>query len=214
MSTELPLAGCARTSSCASSSVTRRPSWRTWSPPDSARSRSLPTRPDRTMVRRRASAMVVLMAATLGLAAMIPGAVAAPTKAPRQLLFVAVPDLRWTDLPTMPTLRALMNRGAVGVLSVRSEGESTRCGDGLLEISAGTRVPSGVRSCDIDGATLFRLRARYRQSRYGAKLGLLGDSLGRVTSGYVGPAATMMANSRGLPSYDPLFGGSPSPDVT
>ena len=74
------------------------------------------------------------------------------------VVLIGVPDLRWTDLSAMPTLRALMTTGAAGVLSVRSEGAVTRCGDALLELSAGTRVPSGVVSCDIGPATLDRLR--------------------------------------------------------
>ena len=157
----------------------------------------------------------MLVAAVLGVTAMSRAAVAAPETGPRPLLFVAVPDLRWTDLPAMPTLRALMDRGAVGVLSVRSEGESTLCGDGLLELSAGTRVPSGVSSCDINGATLFRLRDRYRHSRFGAKLGLLGDNLRGVSPTTFGdPAATMMATSSGLPDYGQSFGPAGDAQVT
>ena len=134
----------------------------------------------------------MLVAAALGVTAMSRAAVAAPGRPPTQVLVVAVPDLRWTDVATMPTLQALMDRGAVGVLSVRSEGESTRCGDGLLELSAGTRVPSGVSSCHIDPTTLDELRARYRHSRYGAELGLLGAHLGTTAIG-VGPVAGIVA---------------------
>src|SRR3954464_14501122 len=70
------------------------------------------------------------------------------------VVLVAVPDLRWSDVPAMPTLHALMTTGAVGELSVKSEGETTRCGDALLQLSAGTRVPSGVVSCTIDARRL------------------------------------------------------------
>src|SRR3954453_17032867 len=86
------------------------------------------------------------------------------------VVLIAVPDLRWSDLPAMPTLRALMTTGAVGELSVKSEGEATRCGDALLQASAGTRVPSGIVSCTIEASRLDRLRARYRHSRYSARV--------------------------------------------
>ena len=77
-----------------------------------------------------------------------PMAAAAPART--SVLFIGVPDLRWSDLAGMPALRELMQNAAVGELSVKSEGDSTRCGDALLELSAGTRVPSGVGSCDVD----------------------------------------------------------------
>ena len=95
----------------------------------------------------------------------------------------------------MPHLSALMARGAVGELSVRSEGEATRCGDAVLELSAGTRVPSGVTSCNIDDAQFAQLRERYRHSRYGARLGLLGDALKSAPHG--GPAGVILSTSNG-----------------
>ncbi|HMC70378.1 MAG TPA: hypothetical protein VKJ07_14580, partial [Mycobacteriales bacterium] len=125
---------------------------------------------------------------------MAPAAQAAPARlAP--VVLVGVPDLRWADVAAMPTLRALMAKGSVGVLSVRSEGDATRCGDALLELSAGTRVPSGVVSCDIDSQTLDRLRARYRHSRYGAHVGLLGDTLPVASAAVGAAAATVLAGS-------------------
>src|SRR4051812_19565547 len=95
----------------------------------------------------------------------------------------------------MPTLRALMTTGAVGVLSVRSEGEATRCDDGVLELSAGTRVPSGEVSCDISAPVLDRLRSRYRHSRYGARVGLLGDSLPVPSAAVRSVAGTVLTGS-------------------
>ena len=108
----------------------------------------------------------------------------------------------------MPHLSALMARGAVGELSVRSEGETTRCGDALLELSAGTRVPSGVTSCDISQAQFVQLRERYRHSRYGARLGLLGDALGG--SAWPGSDPVVLSTSAG-PGPRPVSVPPPSP---
>jgi hypothetical protein len=120
-------------------------------------------------------------------------------------VLVAVPDLRWTDLAAMPTLRGLAGRGAVGVLSVRSQGESTRCGDGLLELSAGTRVPSGVVSCAIDSATLDRARVHYRHGSYDARVGLLGDHVNGSTAAVGAGASAVLAKSTGpAPAITPL----------
>src|SRR4051794_39479596 len=168
---------------------------RSSSRPGLVRSRSLPTSTDRApALRRVASGLLASALAVAGLLCVAGPAQAAPARL-SPVVLVGVPDLRWTDVAAMPTLHALMAKGAVGELSVRSEGEATRCGDALLQLSAGTRVPSGVVGCDIDAQTLERLRARYRHSRYGARVGLLGDSL-PVESAAVGSAAgTVLARS-------------------
>ena len=131
----------------------------------------------------------------LGLIALATPAHAAPAPAGTHVVLIGIPDLRWTDVALMPTLKALMDRSAVGELSVRSEGEATRCGDALLELSSGTRVPSGVVSCDISAQMLDRLRARYRHSRYAAKVGLLGDTLSVSSAAVRSPAGTVLAGS-------------------
>ena len=154
------------------------------------------------MLRPLTSAAAALAVAIGGLVAVAVGpAQAAPAQAapPSHVVLIGLPDLRWTDLSAMPTLRTLMDAGAVGVLSVRAEGEATRCGDALLELSAGTRVPSGVVGCDVGGSTLQRLRERYRHNRYTARLGLLGDSL-RVPSVAVRSAAGIVLAGSGGPA--------------
>ncbi|HMC67553.1 MAG TPA: hypothetical protein VKJ07_00230, partial [Mycobacteriales bacterium] len=158
----------------------------------------MPTTTDRaTSLRPVASGLLVCALAVAGLIALALPARGAPARAPGHVVLIAVPDLRWTDVAAMPTLRGLMAKGGVGVLSVRSEGDATRCGDALLELSAGTRVPSGVVSCNIDARTLDRLRARYRHSRYAARVGLLGDSLPVPSAAVGAPAGTVLARTSG-----------------
>ncbi|HMC67986.1 MAG TPA: hypothetical protein VKJ07_02420, partial [Mycobacteriales bacterium] len=147
-------------------------------------------------LKRWVAAAVVAVLACPAVAA-TGAAFAAPAKARGPVVLFAVPDLRWTDLAAMPTLRRLAGRGAVGVLSVRSQGESTRCGDGLLELSAGTRVPSGLVSCAIDAATLDRVRAGYRHGRYDARVGLLGDHVNGTTAAVGAGAPAVVAASTG-----------------
>ena len=156
----------------------------------------MPTSTDGVPVARSVAsgvlACALMLAGLLGL--MDVPAQAAPARlAP--VVLIAVPDLRWSDVPAMPTLRALMTTGAVGELSVKSEGEATRCGDALLQLSAGTRVPSGVVTCNISAQMLDRLRARYRHSRYGARVGLLGDTLPVESAAVGGAAGTVLAGT-------------------
>src|SRR4051794_28419776 len=176
----------------------RRPWCRNSNGPALVRSRSLPTTTDRGPALRPVASGVLACALTLagllGLTA-VPAQAAPARLAP--VVLIGVPDLRWTDLPAMPTLRALMTTGAVGELSVKSEGEATRCGDALLQLSAGTRVPSGVVSCTIDARRLDRLRNRYRHSRYGARVGLLGDTLPVESAAVGGAAGTVLAGTAG-----------------
>lgn len=136
---------------------------------------------------RRIGALLALIVASL-LAFPVQTALAAPS---RPLFLIAVPDLRWSDLPHVPVLDSFAGFASVGVMSTRSEGDATRCGDGMLELSAGTRVASGVRSCDLDPQTLARLRASYRHNRFGAKVGILGDTIPGPSIA-VGAAATAL----------------------
>jgi hypothetical protein len=148
-------------------------------------------------LRRFAALVALAVFAVLALVAFGAGSAAADPARP--LLVIAVPDLQWTDVPHVPVVKAFADLAGVGVMSVRSEGDATRCGDGLLELSAGTRVSEGVRGCAIDAATLARLRARYRHNRYAAHVGTLADHL-RGSLNAVGPAATaLLTNSAGTP---------------
>lgn len=95
---------------------------------------------------------------------------------PPRVLFIGVPDLQWSDVLQMPKLLALARASSVGNLSVRSSGEATRCGDGLLELSAGTRVPSGVVACPPSPSQVDELARRYRSASFHPRIGALGNA--------------------------------------
>ncbi|MBV9099239.1 MAG: hypothetical protein JO079_14400, partial [Frankiaceae bacterium] len=111
-----------------------------------------------------AALFAVLLAGSPASASVLP--------APRVVL-VAVPDLRWSDVVHMPRLLALARTATVGNLSVRTSGEATRCGDGLLELSAGTRVPSGVVACPPSTDEFDRLGRIYRSAPFKPRVGTL-----------------------------------------
>jgi hypothetical protein len=142
-------------------------------------------------------------------------AAALPVPVTRPLLLIAIPDLRWSDLSHMPVLTSFAGYAAVGNLSVRSEGATTRCGDGLLEISAGTRVRNGVTECSLDAVALARQRRLDRHNRYGARLGTLGDLL-QGQSMAIGPAASMLLTTSSgaapltAPDLDAAFAALPN----
>jgi hypothetical protein len=118
-----------------------------------------------------AGLLAVLFAALFaGAPAASAGAV--PMRPPR-LLFVAVPDLRWSDVLHMPMLLRLARQSSVANLSVHSSGDATRCGDGLLELSAGTRVPSGVVACPPSADEFDRLGRAYRSASFAPRVGTL-----------------------------------------
>lgn len=102
-----------------------------------------------------------------------PSVATASVVQPARVVFIGVPDLRWSDVLHMPKLRALAERSSVANVSVRSSGEATRCGDGLLELSAGTRVPSGVVACPPSAAEFDRLGRAYRSTGFAPRVGTL-----------------------------------------
>lgn len=169
---------------------------------------------------RRAALLALLVALSAAVAPVFATATYASEPASssvRGVVLILVPDLRWTDLASMPRLRQFEAAADVGVLSVRAEGAATRCGDGLLELSAGTRVPTGVRECTVDAARLASLRPRYRHDRFGARIGTLGDLLGPRGYAVGAAAATAMAardgSSRVVASVADAFARDPAPVV-
>jgi hypothetical protein len=127
---------------------------------------------------------------------------AAPAPAPpsARVLFIGVPDLRWSDVVHMPKLAALARTSAIANLSVRSSGTATRCGDGLLELSAGTRVPSGVVACPPSAAQVESLAKRYRSTTFKPRIGTLGDAVAVGATPLDPAAAVVLTESTGVPA--------------
>ena len=118
---------------------------------------------------------------------------------PPVVLF-AVPGLLWADVLTMPHLRALAARSAVGELSVKTSGRVTQCAVGLLAVSAGNRTSAPTDSCRIDMSSWPMLRASNEHSRFDARVGGLGDTLqsaGVTTVAVQNLAVPMLANFAG-----------------
>lgn len=105
---------------------------------------------------------------------------AAPTNAAQaRVVVIAVPDLRWSDLASMPRLAAYARTSSVGDLSVRAEPDSARCVDGSLTFAAGNRAQApGAIGCTITDVERAALRETLRHDRYGADIAALGDALG------------------------------------
>lgn len=130
-------------------------------------------------MRRVAATLAVLAAAVAWLGLLLAPADAAtgPGRG-RVVVVAAVPDLRWSDVGSMPQLRALAARGAVGLLSDKTVGTSTGCLTGLLAIGAGTRTsgppPGGPATCREQGGAVV---AANRSNAYRADPYALGDAL-------------------------------------
>lgn len=148
---------------------------------------------------RRAGCLAML-AAIIGAAVSLAGtghAAAEPGAQPPQarVVVIAVPDLRWSDLASMPHLAAFARTSSVGDLSVRSEPDATRCADGSLTFDAGNRADAGgAVGCGLTQARRAALRDSLRHDRYGADIGALGDALNAagVTTAAVGPGASLL----------------------
>jgi hypothetical protein len=127
---------------------------------------------------------------------------AAPRAAPRAattaiptVVVIAVPDLRWSDLASMPDLASYASTSSVGDLSVRGEPDASRCTDGLLTLAAGNRADAGgATGCVISPADRGRLRGLLRSDRYGSDIAALGTALHGAarTTVAVGPSAALM----------------------
>jgi hypothetical protein len=151
-------------------------------------------------VARRISSLVVLALACLfgstGWAAASP--VQVVSRPPVVLL--AVPGLVWADVLTMPHLRALAARSAVGELSVKTSGRVTQCAVGLLAVSAGNRTSAPTEPCRIDMSSWPLLRSSNEHSRFDARVGGLGETLqsaGVTTVAVQKLAVPMLANFAG-----------------
>ena len=143
-----------------------------------------------------------LVAGAVGLLAVL--LLAAPSRAvpaqpppPQRVMFIGVPDLRWSDVLHMPKLLQLARLSSVANLSVRSSGDATRCGDALLELSAGTRVPSGVVACPPAWPDAAKLGRRYRSASFAPAVGLLRVAITVPTTVLDRAASIMLATDVG-----------------
>ena len=155
------------------------------------------------------AALVVLVSA----APPPPGTASAPGAAPRRgpVVLVGVPGLRWHEVTpeTTPHLWDLAHRSAIGNLSIRTVTSRTCPVDGWLTVSAGQRAASERQTysiCELplppeadgDGAVVphYAEHVAYNaESRFGARVGLLGDTV-RAHGGTtlaVGPGAALAA---------------------
>jgi len=153
-----------------------------------------------------------LAAVSLGLVALtvpVPAAAAAAPSTGSRVLFIGVPDLRWSDVVHMPLLSQVARTSAVANLSVRSSGEATRCGDALLELSAGTRVPNGLVSCTPSFTEVAALARSYHSTSYAPKIGTLGGAVLTRSAALDEAAAIMLVWERGLPVVDPTTSAEP-----
>ncbi len=159
----------------------------------------------------------LVLALVLGAAAPAAGAGAAPRPAAEEpgprVLLVGVPGLRWDDVDrsTTPALHALAQDGALAAVATRSVRRVVCPADGWLAVSAGRRAADAVREAGgplcrrleppevADGVASVPRWPAYRQAQedattdYGARLGLLGDTLAAAgaPAAAVGPGAAI-----------------------
>jgi hypothetical protein len=153
-------------------------------------------------VTARRSLRRVAWLAALAMVALIGSATAAHAESPQHppIVLFAVPGLLWSDVADMPSLTALAAYSSVGELSVKTSGDTTRCGAGLLAVSAGNRTTSPSGGCAIDPSSWPSLRASNHDSRYAATIGGLGTALqtaGVTTVAVSSAAVPMLANATG-----------------
>ena len=123
-----------------------------------------------------------------------------PGPAPPEVLVVALPGLTWPDVAAMPTLRALMARGAVGSMTAKAADSGTLCLAGALSFSAGNRALRSGPSCTAPppGPGWAALRSANLHSQYAADIGALGAALRAAGVGTVAasPAARPLLAGR------------------
>ena len=181
----------------------------------------------------------VALALSIGVASALGGAASARAEAAAGgpdlpapvVVVVAMAGVRWDDVGalTTPALWGLAQAGSVGSVSVRSVGTSACPADGWLALSAGARasdlLSTGQGRCRTLGEPgpdgLVPGWAEYvasaAQDSYGAKPGLLGDTLTRATvrATGIGPgAAIALADAAGRPVGDHLRRPAQAGDLT
>lgn len=135
------------------------------------------------------------------LALSLTSATPAAAELPRpRLLVIAVPGLLWDDVADMPRLQEFISGAAIGNLSVKSLTSVTRCGDGLLTLSAGARAGHATAPCDVDILTEEKARELNADGPFEARLGAFGQALqdaGLRTAAVGGPAQLLLGNAVG-----------------
>ncbi|MEV5705802.1 hypothetical protein [Actinoallomurus sp. NPDC052274] len=123
------------------------------------------------------------------------------------MLLIGVPGLRWSDIRRTgtPNLSNLTGQAAVGTLSVKTVAGHTCPIDGWLTVSAGQRSQLRHGSCGLPPAPTGTtvpgfpgMRDDNANSKYGSKLGLLGDAVhaARGCTMAIGPGAAVGAADR------------------
>ena len=108
-------------------------------------------------------------------------ATAVPAQAsvrPQQVIIVAAPGLRWSDVgAATPALQRLTRTAAVGALSVKA-GPAVSCpADGFLTLGAGARATAYGAACGATPVADRELIGRNRASRERAQIAALGGVL-------------------------------------
>lgn len=152
-------------------------------------------------LRRGAALVAAAVCFVLG-TPMSANAVGAPPPGPVTVL-IAVPGLSWADVAAMPTLQRFLADSAVGELSVKTAGGITRCGPGILAVTAGNRTTATDGNCPILPSLWPALKTLNAHTKYRSTIGLLGTSLRQagVRTIAVGHAAVpLLADEQGAVS--------------
>lgn len=154
------------------------------------------------MSLRRLAVAVTAIASILGMM-IAPAAAQAPC---RRAIVVTLPGVTWEEIDDMspPSLFRVIDEGATGSMSVRTNSSRTSYASGFATIGAGSRVDGGVttggmlapdtgtRGFDavVRAAGLAELRQLADEDGYDAIPGALGDALGELTTVAIGNGET------------------------
>ena len=135
---------------------------------------------------------------------LVPAVPAQASSHPQQVIIVAAPGLRWSDVgPATPALQRLARTAAVGALSVKA-GPSVSCAaDGFLTLGAGARATAYGTGCGALPSPGGELARRNAGSRERAQLAALGGALTAA-----GVCATVNGPLAGLAVGGPNAAGS------
>ena len=123
---------------------------------------------------------------------------------PQQVIIVAAPGLRWSDVgPATPALQQLTRTAAVGALSVKAGPAVSCAADGFLTLGAGARATAYGTACGALPAHGRELARRNAASRERAQLAALGGALT-----VAGACATVNGPLAGLAVGGPSAAGS------